>query len=342
MPLFLDTSRSGTMLELRAANCITIGLVNNMPDPAFEATERQFSNLIRAAAANTIVRLLLFSIPDVPRSENLRQDIADRYRDISELWDTRLDGLIVTGTEPAEKSLKDEPYWSTLTRLVDWAADNTASAIWSCLAAHAAVLHAEGIERRALPSKLFGVFDCQPADAHPMTSDAALGVRVPHSRSNDLPERALVSGGYRILTRSAVAGVDMFAKQEKNFQLFLQGHPEYAATSLLREYRRDISRFLRRERETYPALPHGYFADDAVAIAISFRERAIADRCNDVIASFPLSALEAQLASPWRHCAVGIYEKWLDYLRGRKADQRPRAALVRRAWRDWPSGVARG
>ena len=40
-----------------------------MPDAALEATERQFIDLIRAGSRDTVVRLLLFSIPDVPRGE---------------------------------------------------------------------------------------------------------------------------------------------------------------------------------------------------------------------------------------------------------------------------------
>jgi homoserine O-succinyltransferase len=341
MPLLVDTSRSSSAAELRVANCITIGLINNMPDAALEATERQFTGLIRAAATKIVVRLLLFSIPEVPRAETTRQEMADRYRDISELWDTHIDGLIVTGTEPRTKNLKDEPYWKTLSHVVDWARENTTATIWSCLAAHAAVLHAEGIERKPIGSKLFGVFDCQPVASHPMTSDAALGLRVPHSRYNDLPERALASCGYRILTRSAVAGVDMFARQEKSFHLFLQGHPEYEASTLLREYRRDVGRYLRRERDDYPALPQGYLDDAAAATASSFGERAVADRREHLLARFPMEALRSGLEAPWQSCATGIYEKWVEYVSGRKSDQRPLTAPLRRAWRDWPQAAVR-
>ena len=134
---------------------------------------------------------MLFSIPEVPRADTARQDMADRYRDVAELWDARVDGLIVTGTEPRMKNLKDEPYWAALSQVIDWARDHTASTIWSCLAAHAAVLHLDGVERRPLADKLSGVFDCEPAAAHPMTRDAKSGLRVPHSRYNDLPEAAL-------------------------------------------------------------------------------------------------------------------------------------------------------
>src|SRR5580693_2440797 len=174
MPLLVDTSRSASANQVHASNCVTIGLVNNMPDPALEATERQFIDLIRAAASKTIVRLLLFSIPEIPRADTTRQDMAGRYRDVSELWDAQVDGLIVTGTEPRMKNLKDELYWATLSQVVDWARDHTASTIWSCLAAHAAVLHVDGVERRPLADKLFGVFDCEPAASHPMTRDATI------------------------------------------------------------------------------------------------------------------------------------------------------------------------
>ena len=339
MPLLLDTGRSVSPSDLRSPYCVTIGLINNMPDAAHEATERQFTELIRLAAGHPIVRLKLFAIADVPRSDRLRSDIESRYHDVAELWDTQLDGLIVTGAEPRMKNLTDEPYWGTLTRVVDWARENTASTIWSCLAAHAAVLHVDGIERRPLADKLCGVFECEPVASHPMTSDAASGLRVPHSRHNGLPERALASCGYRILTRSPVAGVDMFARQDKSFHLFLQGHPEYEATTLLREYRRDVGRYLRGERETYPVMPQGYFDYWAVAIAEAFRARAHADRGEHLFADFPVSALEAGLDSPWRPCAIGIYEKWLEYLSGRKADRRPVPTLLRRAWRDWPVGA---
>ena len=267
MALFLDTARSGSTFKLNAANCVTIGFVNNMPDAAVEATERQFTDLIRAATPNAVVLLKLFSIPQVPRGAEMRLALAERYRDIAELWDTPLDGLIVTGTEPRAKNLMDEPYWETLSALVDWAKRHTASTIWSCLAAHAAVLHADGIERRALTEKCFGVFDCRLAADHPLTQHFPEPLWVPHSRYNDLPERALTSCGYRILTRSAEAGVDAFARQDGSFFLFFQGHPEYDADTLLREYRRDAARFLGGEREHYPATPVGYFNDEAAAQA---------------------------------------------------------------------------
>jgi homoserine O-succinyltransferase len=341
MPLFLDSGGQGSRIGLNASNCITVGLINNMPDAAVEATERHFAELIRAATPDCVVVLKLFAIPDVPRAAAMHRQLAARYRDISELWDTSLDGLIVTGTEPRAKNLADEPYWQTLSKVVDWAREHTASTIWSCLAAHAAVLHADGIQRRALQAKQFGVFDCQSVGSHPLLRDFPVPICVPHSRYNDLPERALQSCGYSVLTRSAGAGVDMFAKLDRSFFLFFQGHPEYEADTLLREYRRDAARFLAGERDTYPALPLNYFSADAVAVAKNFRARALSERTAALIAEFPKSALEAGLSSLWRPAAIGIYEKWAAFLQARKAEKRPREVPLRRTWRDWPRGAGR-
>jgi homoserine O-succinyltransferase len=336
MPLFLDSGQSAPTAELNYANCISIGLVNNMPDAAFAATERQFTDLIRAATPNAVVLLKLFAIPEMPPVEGVRRELVQRYRDIAELWDTQLDGLIVTGTEPRAKNLIDEPYWQTLTTLVDWAREHTASTIWSCLAAHAAVLHADGIERRTLKDKCFGVFDCRVAADHPMTQHFPEPHWVPHSRYNDLPERALEFCGYKLLTRSAAAGVDTFAKQDGSFFLFFQGHPEYDADTLLREYRRDAVRFLAGERGRYPAQPIGYFDEPAAALAKAFARRARTGRRSELMAEFPTRALEAGLRSPWREAALGVYQKWAAYLSARKAEKRDVSVPLRRTWRDWP------
>ena len=78
--------------------------------------------------------------------------------------------------------------------------------------------------------------------------------------------------------------------------LFLQGHPEYDCGSLLREYRRDVGRFLRGEREHYPALPQDYFDEGAASAAKTFRKLALDARREDMMNDFPLAALEAGLA----------------------------------------------
>src|SRR3972149_1837070 len=140
------------------ASCVDIGLINNMPDSALEATERQFLALLDAAAEGIVVRLSLYALPDVPRTDLGRHYLSRRYARSDELWNRQLDGLIVTGTEPHAPNLMHEPYWGSLTEVLEWADRSTHSTVWSCLAAHAAVLRFDGIGRQALPAKRFGLF----------------------------------------------------------------------------------------------------------------------------------------------------------------------------------------
>jgi len=300
----LDTARDGP---------IVIGLVNNMPDAALQTTERQFRELLFAASQNLMVCLRLFSLPELARADAGRSHISEHYEDISQLWASHLDGLIVTGAEPRAPALEDEPYWPSLTKLVDWAEDHAISTVWSCLAAHAAVLHIDGIGRHALREKLSGVFDCMKATDHTIVAGAPSRWRVPHSRYNDLPEEALASRGYCILSRMRGKGADMFVKQRKSLFLFVQGHPEYDPLALLREYRRDIRRFLASERDSYPEMPRNYFDEDAAAALAAFREQARGKRDVDLLPSFPAIA-EGSLSRAWHAPAVRIYANWLSYL----------------------------
>src|SRR5205823_10441965 len=129
-----------------------IGLVNNMPDPALDATERQFRALLAAASDGRPVRLTLYTLPEVPRTAFGRQQIA-KYSTLDDLWNSQHDGLIVTGTEPQAADLRDEPFWGSLTRVLEWAEQHTHSTILSCLAAHAGILHIDGIARHPLGDK---------------------------------------------------------------------------------------------------------------------------------------------------------------------------------------------
>lgn len=224
---------------------ITIGLINNMPDGALEATERQFLSLLDTASDDIQIRLALFSLPGVPRGESGATHVHKYYSGAEELWGTHLDGLIVTGREPLTSNLSDEPYWESFTKTLEWAQDNTYSTVCSCLAAHAALLHNDGICRIRSEMKHCGVFECVRMSDHALTAGMPSLFKLPHSRWNGISEDELMSCGYQVLARSADAGVDTFIKQYKSLFVFFQGHPEYESDTLLLEYRRDVARYLR-------------------------------------------------------------------------------------------------
>lgn len=280
---------------------IVVGFVNN--SRATAATDLQFLSLLHAASPGQPIRLRRFApTTDIPG-----------YEPIDALWHQRLDGIIVTGAEPQADAIADEPSWPFLARLVDWAAEHTQAAIWSCLSAHTAVFRLDGLPRRRRRQKLSGVFECRRAAYHILLEDAPAAWPVPHSRCNDLDADALERLGYTILARgpgrASHDGADSFTKTVgRSTFLMLQGHPEYMADTLLREYRRDLRRCLAGAARPLP--PTGYLDPDL--------EQSL--RC----AADPAACLDAihGIAMPnpvWHAHSVRLYQNWLAGLHVRAA-----------------------
>jgi homoserine O-succinyltransferase/O-acetyltransferase len=300
---------------------VHVAFINNMPDAALEDTEMQFFELLEAAAGDLLVSVRLHSLSGVPRAERGQRHIDGFYSSTEDLLNGRVDAVIMTGTEPRQRDLRQEPYWQALADVLDWAESDTISTVLSCLAAHAGVLHSDGIERCPLPDKQFGVFELTRAADHPLTAGVEQGLRFPHSRWNEVREESLTACGYTVLTKSEAAGVDSFVKKKKR-SLFLhfQGHPEYFAQTLFKEYRRDIRRFLNRERETYPTMPHGYFNAANARLLGEFQAKVIASPREELMSEFPEAALLAGLQKTWHSAATVIYHNWLHSVVSQKTE----------------------
>jgi homoserine O-succinyltransferase len=325
----INLSHTKPIPVFAADSHVRIAFINNMPDSALEDTEMQFLELLEAAAANTPIRLKLFSLPNVPRGERGLQHLRNFYHGLDELWNNHFDALIMTGTEPLQSDLRQEPYWHELTEVLDWAERHTTSTILSCLAAHAGVLHSDGVPRQPLPDKQFGVFDSASVHPHDLTHRASRPLRFPHSRWNEVREEALLSAGHSILTKSAEAGVDLFVKQRgKSLFVHFQGHPEYSSLTLLKEYRRDIKRFLRRERKTYPTQPQGYFNAASTKLLSEFQHTCLSDPREEQMSLFPESLLIETLQNTWRSSASCVYHNWLQHLLAKRDDQSSLVAVA--------------
>ena len=340
MPLIIDGGRvptrwaekkSSLPAELHEhyerSGCVKVALINNMPDAALEDTELQFFELLDAASDDLPVLLKLYSLTGVPRSERGKPHLNEFYFGIDDLWNSPFDAIIMTGAEPRQLNLRDEPYWSEMVDVLEWAERNTISSVLSCLAAHVSVLHSDGIDRHPLADKQSGVFDFAKSNDHVLTSGTPQRVRFPHSRWNEVRADALAASGYLVLTQSAEAGVDSFVKKKKE-SLFVhfQGHPEYGTQTLLKEYRRDIRRFLHGERETYPSMPKGYFDASATRLLTDFQTAVMSDRQEERMAAFPESAVEG-VQNTWQSSATSVYRKWLQYMAATKTETAACAAM---------------
>lgn len=333
MPVYLDSDRSSSnsqgvitwagrkMSPQRSedsSQCVSIGLINNMAHAAFRATERQFISILDSASEGIPIRLSFYSLPGVPRPDLGGNNGVCNYQSIDTLLEANLDGLIVTGKEPITSNLKDEPCWQSFTQVLEWARDNTHSTVWSCLAAHAAVLYLDGIERRTSGDKHFGAFECARVSNHPLIAGTPTRFLVPHSRWNGLAEEELTACGYSVLARTTCAGVDTFVKQGKSLFVFFQGHLEYESETLLREYLRDVGRYLRYEAATYPSLPVSYFDCGTESVLNALRERAMLCRSEDLFAHVATALEATRVKNKWHRTATGVYRNWLEYICARK------------------------
>jgi homoserine O-succinyltransferase len=305
-------------LEKPRSTFLHIGLVNNMGDAALCATEQQFLRLLEAAAGDMQVHLTLYDLPEVERTPSGQRRVDSYYFGIEQLWEQPPeqcpDALIITGREPLTRDLRDEAYWPSFERVLAWTQEHARSAVWSCLAAHAAVLALDGIERVRSQHKQFGIFTCEQSAPHALLAGAPASLHLPHSRWNGLSAGQLTAEGYQVLTRTSDGGVDTFVKQDAGLFVFFQGHPEYESETLMGEYRRDVVRYFKGEMETYPLLPLDYFDEETERSLREIEAKARASRQEKFLGDVSAVLNSVRIHNTWRNTAVLIYRNWLEHL----------------------------
>ena len=290
-----------------------IGLLNMMPDAALTATEHQFIRLV--GSSNQIAQFYVypFAIPEQERGPDALQHIKEHYFDFAELKKQGLDALIITGANPANPELESESFWNPLMEIVEWAGNNVASILCSCLATHALVKSIHGIERQRLPRKQWGVYSHKiSAPEHPLTWEINTRFDAPHSRYNDVSKIQLEEAGLTVLVDSDDAGVHLAVSPDQFRSVYFQGHPEYDAISLLKEYKREIQRFVEDVRDSKPRFPDNYFCDEATAIAEGFLHAALkAKAAGDALPKFPDAELQKFVDNTWGDTGKAIVNNWL-------------------------------
>jgi homoserine O-succinyltransferase len=290
-----------------------IGFLNMMPDAALVVTERQFMRLV--GSSNQIAQFFVypFSIPGLPRSPETQQYIDEFYTSFEQLQQDGLDALIITGANVANPALEQEPFWDPLQEIMSWATENVTSVLCSCLATHAMVKALHSIERRRLPRKRWGVYTHRITQTeHPLLRDINTRFDVPHSRNNDVSRAQLEAAEFEILVYSEEGGVHMAVSPDQLRIVYLQGHPEYDRNSLLKEYKREVLRFIEGEREDYPPHPEHFFCGEAAVIADQYQEVVLA--CLEQgtsVPPFPEEEIEPYLDNTWRDTGKAIFNNWL-------------------------------
>ncbi|HKL60336.1 MAG TPA: homoserine O-succinyltransferase [Sphaerochaeta sp.] len=176
------------------------------------------------------------------------------YQHFEDIRSQKFDALIVTGSPVEKLRFEEVQYWEELTTILDWAEENVYSSLFVCWGAQAALYHYYKVEKRALATKLSGVY------THTVLTPTEALVRgfddtflAPHSRHTTVLGRDVQQvGALKILSSSEEAGIYLVASKDER-QVFITGHAEYDALTLDAEYKRDQAAGL------CPEMPVNYY-----------------------------------------------------------------------------------
>lgn len=253
----LEAENIFVMSEERARNQdirpLRIVILNLMPKKI--ETETQLLRLLGNTPIQSDVELLQIG---GHISKNTSSDhLFKFYKTFDEIKDQRFDGLIITGAPIETLPFAEVDYWEELCEIMAWSLTNVYSTLHICWGAQAGLYYHYGVDKIALPEKMFGVF------AHTVTNRNHQLMRgfdelfwVPHSRHTTVAENDIEKvDSLEILARSDEAGVYCIAGKDGR-QFFIMGHSEYDRDTLASEYFRDVNKGLDIK------LPRHYFPGD--------------------------------------------------------------------------------
>ncbi len=305
--LALDRAHHQDIRELH------IGLLNMMPDSALQATERQFLRLV--GGSNRIAQFYVhpFTINGIERDLETQAYINTHYASFSDLEAAGLDALIITGANVTESDFSQEAFWPELQAVFDFASKRVTSTLCACLATHAALRHFHGIERRPLGDKCWGVFEHRTlSNLHPLTRNINTRFDVPHSRFNDISVEQAREAGLEILVQSERAGLHLAVSEDLLRFVYFQGHPEYDRNSLLKEYKRELGRFMDGALDTPPPQPQHYMNQSGIDLCERFvSELGQENHKSLLLDDFPENNVLESVDNTWGDTAKIIFNNWL-------------------------------
>ena len=289
-----------------------IGLLNMMPDPALEITERQFMRLVGNSNQIAQFYMHVFSVPGLERSDETKAYIDKYYTTFEQVKREGLDALIITGANVANPSLDQEAFWQPLTEVIEWAREHITSTICSCLSTHALMKYFYQIDRIKRPDKNWGVFEHRVTQPHhPLLREINTRFDVPHSRWNAITREQIENAGLTVLIQSFDGEVHMAVSPDQFRMVYFQGHPEYDVNSLLKEYKRDLLGYFHGQN-AQPPYPENYFPLEAREVAERYIRRAqLAMENGEGLPEFPEAEFLPWLDNTWGDTAKAIFNNWL-------------------------------
>ncbi len=327
MPLVANTTlpsfdqlrqEDGTVISRKQAERqdireLHIGLLNMMPDKALAATERQFFRLV--GESNQIAQFYVhpFTIKELVRSSEGQARVDKYYKSFEQIKNDGLDALIITGANVTGSELSEQCFWKPLNKIVDWAYENVTSTLCSCLATHTVLQFRYGQKRSLLPEKKWGVYPHRVTNKkHPLVTGVNTRFDVPHSRFNEIRKDQFEEAKLKILVESTESDVHIAVSEDGFRFVFFQGHPEYDSISLLKEYKREVGKYIQSKTDDYPSMPENYFSLQSRAILEEYAEKVIHAQINKQESpTFPEDLIAPLLDNTWHDSAETVINSWI-------------------------------
>ena len=253
----LEAENIFVMTEYRAIHQdirpLRVLILNLMPTKI--ATETQIMRKLSNTPLQIEVELLRTQSHDAKNVS--AQHLETFYRTFRDVEHEQFDGLIITGAPVEQLDFVDVDYWPELERIMDWSRENVHSTLHICWGAQAGLYHHFGINKRALPRKLSGVYEHRVIKpSSPLVRGFDDRFYAVHSRYTEVvAEDVDANPELEVIATSDEAGL-YIVKSRDSRQFFVFGHPEYDADTLKLEYERDLARGIN------PDIPANYFPND--------------------------------------------------------------------------------
>jgi homoserine O-succinyltransferase len=236
---------------------LRIALLNLMPKKI--QTENQFARLIGATPLQ--IELTLLRMTDHQTRNTAAEHMESFYQPVSDVWDQKFDGLIITGAPIEHLEFTDVDYYAELRQVMDWTQTNVQSTMAVCWGGMAMINHFHGVKKHILTHKAFGCFrHSNLAAANPFLNGFSDDCVIPVSRWTEIRQSEVDAvAGLNTLLGSAEVGPALIEDREHR-AVYVFNHFEYDRDTLKQEYDRDIA------ANTPINVPANYYTNDDPAL----------------------------------------------------------------------------
>lgn len=227
-----------------AVGCLRVLFLNLMPVKV--DTELDIARTL-SLCTNRKVQILPMKIKGQTYKTTPMEHMEQLYLDFEQFAPYQFDRLIITGAPLEQMPFEEVRYWPQLQQIMHWADEHVERTLYICWAAQAGLYEHYGINKRALPDKMFGIFDQSVLSPDSfLMRGLAPSFKMPNSRHTEVSQADVERAndkGLQLIAASEESGVGVMATQDGR-RTFIVGHLEYAADTLDKEYKRDLSKNL--------------------------------------------------------------------------------------------------